>query len=371
MSSLNCFLLDHGYTNLNLSACCLMGAGAWDSSYSKLHTNKNFIEIKQSMDQGIWHTACEKCRVIEVLHETDTKSRRQLTSVNYTSPDYNKSNGLVELQLSPGYMCNLQCRSCKPTLSSSWIKEDLALPSGLSQTPRNKFNIPINIDQILKYDYSSDDWSAVKYVTFVGGEPLYNPEFYTLLEKLLVDTDGNCDIAVTTNCTVPLNLDKYQLLTKFKSVHLTLSVDAVGSSAEFIRTGTSWDKVVKNIQFYKSTNMFKGTIDFHLTNSVLNILETTTTLEWLESMDIPHCGLTSYVSDPPYLSYSVLTDIEKEKIITKIAGTKSDYIISALANYQYNSIDRSNFLLFMEHTKNYHGQDWKEYLPALYDIMSV
>jgi MoaA/NifB/PqqE/SkfB family radical SAM enzyme len=367
---LKCFFLEHGYNNLNSSACCeLTNSFPSAVNFASLHNNKSFVEIKQSMDAGIWHSACERCRMTEASPNTQAQSKRQGSLKKYTFSNYNKNAGLIDLQLAPGYLCNLQCRTCNPYLSSSWVKEDIELPGALSRTPRDSFSIPIKVNRQSMLDYNTS-WTGVKYVNFVGGEPLYNPEFYTALAKLLADTDGDCELALTTNGTVLLDLDKYQLLSNFKRVYLTVSIDSIGASAEFIRTGVTWSKVVKNIEFYKSSQMFSNAINFHLTNSVLNMFETHPALEWLESMEIPNCGLTTHISDPQYLTYNILTDLEKQVLVKRLTGTKADYIASVLPSYQHSPADRSNFFQFMEHTKNYHGQDWKDYLPELYSLMN-
>jgi hypothetical protein len=87
-------------------------------------------------------------------------------------------------------------------------------------------------------------------------------------------------------------------------------------------------------------------------------------------MNICSSKLVTHVIDPVYLNYSVLTENEKLKIVERIRGTNADYIISALTDCEYNPDNRSKFFLFMEHTKNYHGMDWKDYLPDLYNIMN-
>jgi hypothetical protein len=66
----------------------------------------------------------------------------------------------------------------------------------------------------------------------------------------------------------------------------------------------------------------------------------------------------------------VLTHDEKIEIIKQIQDTRAEYVIPALNDCSYNPDHRSQFLLFMEHTKNYHGMDWKDYVPALYKIMN-
>ena len=380
MTPLKCFHLDHGYSSLTSSPCCQVeipdnrsSSGNIIDSFSTLHKNKHYIEIKQSMDQGIWHDLCNTCRVVEA-QKSDTLSYRQHSLHKYHKPAYNVNDGLIDIQLAPGYLCNIQCRSCTPALSSSWINESRDMPATLAapgtQHHAMKNDIKFSTIKVLPspvYDYTKDDWSSVKYASFVGGEPIYNPEFYVQLKKLFTETNGLAVISFATNGTIALDLTKHPWIADFKNIQVNFSIDSIGSSAEFIRTGTVWSKVEKNIQFYKSMNIDTA---YHMTNSVLNILETNRTIDYLESMNIRSSKLVTHVIDPVYLNYSVLTENEKLKIVEQIRGTNADYIISALADCEHNPDNRSKFFLFMEHTKNYHGMDWKDYLPDLYNIMN-
>ena len=372
MTALKCFLLDHGYTSQNSTPCChMVFPGQRPTSFTNMHTNSHYIEIKQSMDQGVWHKSCNDCRIVEERNVPNVQSKRQLVAYQYNNT---KCDGLIDLTLAPGYLCNLQCRSCGPELSSSWIAE-YQTPA-MAMIYRSNYNSDYKLDVLGKflpdpvYNYDDDDWSTVKNVNFVGGEPLYNPGFYKQLEKIANDTNGDCAVSITTNATVVIDINKYHWLSKFKEIHLVLSIDSIGRSAEFIRTGTVWSKVAKNIEFYKSVKMFSNTTAFHLTNSVLNLLETHAAVTWLESKGIPRVGLITHVTGPAHLTYSVLTDAEKQEITKKLAGNRAEYIIPVFDDYPFDPVNRENFLLFMEHTKNYHGMDWKDYLPDLYNIMN-
>ena len=366
---IKCFLLDHGYSTLTSAPCCDTQLGSpCVTSFSELHSNPRYLEIKQSMDQGVWHKACDYCRVVEERND-NVKSKRQMSLTKFDNTI--EKDTLVELQLAPGYLCNIQCRSCTPYLSSSWVSEYRSMPVVILAAQKNPF--PNDITQVYPpalYDYANDDWSTIKYVDFVGGEPIYNNEFYVQLKKLVDETGGESVVSFSTNGTIVMDFKKHPWIAKFKEMHICVSVDSVGPSAEFIRTGTNWNKVEQTIQFYKLMPQFKNHISYHLTNSVLNILETDNTLTYLESLGVPRTNLTIHVSDPVYLSYSVLTHDEKIEIIKQIQDTRAEYVIPALNDCSYNPDHRSQFLLFMEHTKNYHGMDWKDYVPALYKIMN-
>ena len=365
---IKCFLLDHGYSTLTSAPCCDTQLGSpCVTSFSELHSDRRYLEIKQSMDQGVWHKACEYCRVVE-QRDDNIKSKRQLllSKLNNTI----EKDTLLELQLAPGYFCNIQCRTCTPYLSSSWIKEYRTMPDKLLPE-RNLFPIEhVQVSTAPVYDYAKDDWSNLKQVDFVGGEPIYNNEFYVQLKKLFNNTGGNCCVNFTTNGTIAIDFKKYPWISEFNDMHIVFSIDSVGPSAEFIRTGTNWNKVEQNIKFYQSLPKFEKNLSYHLTNSVLNIFETVNTINHLKFLGVPPNLLTIHVTEPRYLSYTVLTDNEKTKIAQLLQGTSAKYIISAMNDSVYTPKDRSKFLLFMEHTKNYHGLDWKDYLPALYNIMS-
>ncbi len=365
---IKCFLLDHGYSTLTSAPCCDTQLGSPRvTSFSELHSDRRYLEIKQSMDQGVWHKACEYCRVVE-QRDDNIKSKRQMSLTKFDNTI--EKDTLLELQLAPGYFCNIQCRTCTPYLSSSWIKEYRTMPDKLLPE-RNLFPIEhVQVSPAPVYDYAKDDWSNLKQVDFVGGEPIYNNEFYVQLKKLFNNTGGNCCVNFTTNGTIAIDFKKYPWISEFNDMHIVFSIDSVGPSAEFIRTGTNWNKVEQTIQFYKLMPQFKNHISYHLTNSVLNILETDNTLTYLESLGVPRTNLTIHVSNPVYLSYSVLTHDEKIEIIKQIQDTRAEYVIPALNDCSYNPDHRSQFLLFMEHTKNYHGMDWKDYVPALYKIMN-
>jgi sulfatase maturation enzyme AslB (radical SAM superfamily) len=89
-------------------------------------------------------------------------------------------------------------------------------------------------------------------VCFTGGEPLIIKEYYDYMD-FLIDNGLNTqtDIELFTNCSVynPLFVDR---LNKFKHVELTMSIDGVGKTAEYIRHGMSWETIKKNVLTFNS-----------------------------------------------------------------------------------------------------------------------
>jgi sulfatase maturation enzyme AslB (radical SAM superfamily) len=89
-------------------------------------------------------------------------------------------------------------------------------------------------------------------VCFTGGEPLLIKEYYDYLDFLIDNGLNNqTDIELFTNCSV-YNPKFVERLNKFKHVELTMSIDGVGKTAEYIRHGMSWETIHKNVLTFNS-----------------------------------------------------------------------------------------------------------------------
>ena len=82
---------------------------------------------------------------------------------------------------------------------------------------------------------------------FTGGEPTYQPQFYKILDIIIEEDFTDIFVCITTNAS--MITDKLiNYVSKIKSVHFTLSIDAVGKLAEYVRYGTVWSIVDRNIK---------------------------------------------------------------------------------------------------------------------------
>lgn len=150
--------------------------------------------------------------------------------------DY-KTHTLQMLDFRNNNLCNLKCRSCYPTFSTSWASEAGQEDISLYQ--------PINV--------SSLDLSAAKIVYFAGGEPLLNPQHYQVLESL-IEQNLTPRLLYSTNMTVLGSKEKHvsDLWPHFNNIEVYASVDAVGKYASIVRSGSNWDAVQKNIEWMRT-----------------------------------------------------------------------------------------------------------------------
>ena len=220
-------------------------------------------------------------------------------------------------------------------------------------------------------DFSQEDFSEIKQVNLLGGEPLYGRQSFAILEKVYNEAGENCVIHFTTNGTFAIDPTAFPWLHKFKNINITISIDAVGAEAEFIRTGCQWDKVDKNVRNVLNSGLItNGQVKCSPTYSVMNLFSVSRLHTWINEINIRKNTYVNFVTYPSYLSYSVLTDREKELAAAQLTNSLGSFIISRILASPHNPDDRDKFFKFMEHTKRYHNMDWKDYLPELYTLMT-
>lgn len=366
---LKCYLADHGFEVFSGGPCCWIKFPNV-TSHTELHNLPEFQELRDTLYRGKWPSKCESCKNIEInqSHDVDATqwSLRQAMANQYEKSKGDKQR-LKHLVLNTGRLCNLQCRSCNQSLSSSWDKEFLEWrkkPAGY------------DITQILvenEYDYTKDDLSGIRHLSLRGGEPLYMPKFMPLVKKILEETKGNCLLQITTNATIPLNIKRYPWILDFKEILIVLSIDAIEKPAEFIRTNCQWHKVENVLQEYVDfANKYKNVrVHYHTTHSILNLFYLDDTTKRMQEIGLtPDIGLI-VVSWPRYLTFDVLTDVERSEAIDILTSQNRLDVAQHLSTSRHNPDLRAEFLRFMSHTKKFHNMDWADYLPRLYQFMTT
>ena len=167
-------------------------------------------------------------------------------------------------------LCNLRCRSCGHIFSSQWYQDQAKLAGGDWAKRNTVLNIagrdPKDMwNQLLPHlDY-------VEQIYFAGGEPLLMDEHYHILEELERRQRFDVRLIYNTNFTEVRLKKKYvfDYWSRFKSVAVGASLDAMGPRAEYIRKGTDWFRVEENRRRMMVTC---PNVDFYIspTLSILN-----------------------------------------------------------------------------------------------------
>lgn len=232
------------------------------------YVNSDWLkEIKTDMVEGRVPKACHGCKEKEDL---GLKSTRGAVWGWYNigpEPEYEKMWFADKLHVDTptlpkrlefrfSNLCNFKCRMCDETSSSEW-----ALEKKIFKIKPNAKNNPdgiiINTDADHVLNITDDKVEGLKdpeflknleHVCFTGGEPFVIKKYYEYLDFLIENGfhKKNFKIEIFTNCSVynPIMIER---LSKFSSVEFVMSIDGVGKTAEYIRKGTNWESVEKNV----------------------------------------------------------------------------------------------------------------------------
>jgi len=256
-------------------------------------------------------------------------------------------------------LCNLKCRSCGSMFSTAWAEEE-----GL--TNGKIYAIPEGMNDPMESQYEN-----VEKIYFAGGEPLIMPEHFQLLLKLIKSgRSKNVTLIYNTNCTI-LNYKGHDLLDlwkNFKWVNIGASIDAMGPRIEYIRKGTRWATIEKNLHkmfdyrnkqqnlgFFYSPTVSIFNVD-HLPDMHKYFIET-------GLADTQTLFLFNILLNPPFYSCKILPKEYKLKTIDKIEQhinwcTKNNVLSEVIMKYnsikQYLSDDNdysNDFTNFVKETK--------------------
>jgi len=230
---------------------------------------------------------------------------------------FSNSQGIVHWDLKLNNTCNLTCKMCDSWNSSSW--EGL-----LNKNPQISDSLREIYQQNISQRWHKDISSIFPYLffakqlKFTGGEPFMIPQVWKIIDYVIQeDISPALTLSFTTNGTFDM-LDKWDLYKHFKHVTFNISVDAVGERYEYIRQGSSWSNVEKNIKAIakksKGTNV---TLNLDTVRMCLNKDNLNEITDFANSIGIQHKVDVDCV-DPDIYSPNAL---ENQTLKTKLVST--------------------------------------------------
>ncbi len=214
--------------------------------------------LRLQMLNGDWPSICNRCKVTE---ETGGISRRQSENSAYVAEtpqliETTQSDGtipadIMSIDFRLGNLCNLACRMCNPRASSRWIGDwNKIEQSYFVMTPEREARFS-NYDWYQSeklLDQFKKKTASLRHLHFAGGEPLIVPEMLSFLKACVENGDAeHIELTYNTNITkLPAALK--ELWPRFKGVRLLCSVDGFGAVNDFIRYGSHWKTIDRNLK---------------------------------------------------------------------------------------------------------------------------
>jgi MoaA/NifB/PqqE/SkfB family radical SAM enzyme len=251
-------------------------------SIEDIYKSEYLINLRNEFLDGKKPSKCIRCWNDE---EVGIQSKRQaykyqLRGMGVDNVIPSLYNHPVDMQLILNNSCNLKCRICEPSLSSSWMSElkdygesidDLHVsvpkfPNGQTSNPTGVF-----IKNI-------DTWGPnIKNISCLGGEPFYSTAWRKMAETFITKNwSKNITLSIVTNATFYDKEYINYLLSNFKSLSIALSIDGMEEAFEYVRSNGLWSDVKEN---YISYTKHIGTSNFSLSVSQAT--------SWLSLMQIP------------------------------------------------------------------------------------
>jgi radical SAM protein with 4Fe4S-binding SPASM domain len=207
--------------------------------------SKAMSEIRAELAQGKPHTYCSNC--VKAERFGADSERKWHNDVN---PDFDyatagtKYHYPVIVDVRWNTTCNLSCNYCGEACSSKW--------AAIKNIPFKSGARPY-YEQVC--DFIEQHHSHIHEVALVGGEPLLLPENNRLLD--VVPSDAI--ITLITNLNVDLENNKiFKKLSQRNRVGWSMSFDNIGKQFEYVRHGSKWSLLTKNLTTIKDLMQLQG-----------------------------------------------------------------------------------------------------------------
>lgn len=257
-----------------IQVCCRSHPIGWiqHESLEEVWNNDNMRRIRRQVLNGERPPECEPCFSLE---DQGVESLRQRhiagvipearinlypNALSKLQEDFTMTFEIPTMEIKLNNLCNLKCRMCNPTDSTSWndwdqVEEFYDKENNYIAGTVRTLNL-VKKPYLDKFEDSPNWWTSFeknlpnfRRVEFAGGEPLMDPQHYRILDMLKPYGD-QIELKYATNGTT-LGISKgrtiHEYWPHFKSIAVNVSVDGIGPVYEYIRGNGNWEEVLQNI----------------------------------------------------------------------------------------------------------------------------
>jgi sulfatase maturation enzyme AslB (radical SAM superfamily) len=256
------YSLNVGKASKKITPCCkVKNIAKYD--YNQLEEywiSPELSKLRKDLLNGIKNENCISCwrdeeaggeslRLIENRHlKLSPDDAPMMEQIN--NP---KVSNIKTFELVLGNLCNLKCVMCSPNDSSQLLAE-----ANLNQELKKTYTDVKTYDQTQHNWPKEDDFvewcnehlPQAIHLNFTGGEPFIIPWIQTMIDKIPDEQKKKCILHFTTNLTI-VNLGLFENFRKFKEVWLSVSVEGVGDTFEYLRYGHKWETLETNIRLIR------------------------------------------------------------------------------------------------------------------------
>lgn len=317
------------------------------------------------MIQGQRPAACSKCWMREdqgvksdrqLLNETlDFLLDKDIESIKAQALEHDDK--ILMLKIHTSFTCNATCVPCNATASSSWNSLNKKINPSLPSLQHHVIDFEKIKNQV--------DFSALVSLSLLGGEPFYEKKNLEILEYVLSQGNDRVLLTFVTNGSVELDYRWKKVLSRFKNINFSISIDGTGPVFEYVRYPLSWRTLNDNLEFYRGISNSVGS-NYTVTN--VNVFYHDQTVRWFLDQKLPF--MISPVQFPKHFHYNVLPAELKSIIAEKISRVPLEYQLQFdhdTSCYETYSIFR-RAIAQQDQAK---GILMRDYLPEFYEALNL
>ena len=219
----------------------------------------------------------------------------------------------IDLHIDLGNFCNLACKMCYPSASSTIASQEVRW--GI-ESSKKFLGVDWTRDPIV-WQRFKDELLAIprlNNIHFMGGETLLTDRMEDLVDHMIQHGRFDVCFSFVTNGTIfrASLLDK---LSKFQRVGIEVSIETLTEHNGYQRQGTNTQQVLDNIKQYQNWCNDRVSVTLRPAPSVLTIGTYTTLLEYaLENKMVVKSAL---VTHPDFMDATILPDSVKQLYLSR------------------------------------------------------
>ena len=216
-----------------------------------------------------------------------------------------------------GYNCDIRCRMC--------VQE--------RQRVLKEFSEGIKCDSILRF---AEHFPKAMMITVMGGEPLCEKEAVKFINSFIENEAiySNQRLQLVSNgLTLHRFMDTFQ---KKRKLWISVSLDGVGKQYEYVRAGSNWDQVEKNILHFRDVGKKLGLEWSIFTSnnfSKQTLMNLPAIVDWHIKNDIQTCFYDFIYNVTNYEFFNANNIFNNKELLNDIDGWE-DIILDSIAKLQ-------------------------------------
>ncbi len=269
-----------------------------------------FKSLRQDFLNGQKPSGCQRCWDDEKIGINSFRLNSNLQFNQERLKVIDKQEKLQVIDFGFGNLCNAKCITCGSHASSAWSTEDSILESVegnlFQRRPRS-----LIADH---YQWTQSELENLSCITLAQTEALLSHEFPRFIQQTMPFAQKQTLDFVTNGSYFP-NQELIHQLTQFKQLDITLSIDGIGTQAEYLRYPLKWNVVENNVLRWLelTTKQSNVNLSARLTLSILNVFSINEVLQWWDGlrkkMDTKRIRplQIGHADDPFYLNTHILS----------------------------------------------------------------